>query len=90
VLQLIGFSARKTRGTQLRGVCPFHEVKSERDVTFSVNLDRHRFLCFKYGVFGNQLELWAQIQGLSLHAAAVELCQRLGIEVPWVPWIHRW
>jgi hypothetical protein len=30
------------------------------------------------------LELWSAVRGVELYAAAVELCQLLGMEVPWV------
>ena len=33
---------------------------------------------------GNALELWAAVHDLSVYAAAVDLCQQLGLEIPWV------
>jgi DNA primase len=52
-----------------------------------VNLRTNRFQCFKCGQAGGQLELWASFRGISVHEAAIELCDRLGIDVPW---IRRW
>jgi hypothetical protein len=36
---------------------------------------------------GNQLELWAAATKLPLLQAAIDLCRRLGRDVPW---IRRW
>ena len=36
---------------------------------------------------GNQLELWAAVNKLSVYEAAIDLCRVLGREVPW---IQRW
>ena len=87
VLRLIGFTAKSTRGKQLRGACPLHESVSRRDRCFSVNLERNRYHCFQCGAFGNQIELWAAVRKQSVYAAAIELCEQLGMDVPW---IHRW
>jgi len=46
-----------------------------------------RYHCFVCGSHGNALELWSAVRGVNLHAASVELCQLLGMEVPWV---KRW
>jgi hypothetical protein len=42
---------------------------------------------FKCGASGGQLELWAKHQQMTVYEAAVELCGKLGIDVPWV---RRW
>jgi hypothetical protein len=36
---------------------------------------------------GNQVELWAAVHGLTFYQAAVELCQRANLPIPW---ITRW
>ena len=87
VLELTGFIAAARSGSQLRGACPFHASGRSDSRTFSVNLDTNRFRCFKCKAAGGQLELWAKIQGITVYEAAVDLCGRLGIEVPW---ITRW
>jgi DNA primase len=43
-----------------------------------------RYHCFGCGSRGHALELWSAVHGMSLHAAAVELCPLLGLEIPWV------
>jgi len=45
------------------------------------------YRCFVCGSQGNALDLWAAVHGLSLHAAAENLCATMGIEIPW---ITRW
>jgi DNA primase len=84
VLELVGFTALARSGSQLRGSCPLHTSRKPDSRTFSVNLDRNRFRCFKCKAAGGQLELWAKIQGITVYEAAVDLCDRLGIDVPCV------
>ena len=48
VLELLGFVVVERRGDQVRGQCPFHEpcVRGKHR-SFSANLRRHLFQCFK-------------------------------------------
>ena len=87
VLELIGLTPLARTGDQVRGPCPLHESRSPRGTTFSVNLTTHRFQCFKCRAAGGQLELWAAFNGITVYQAAVDLCERLGVDVPW---IRRW
>lgn len=87
VLDLLGFQATHPAGDQLRGPCPVHGSTSARSQTFSVNLSTGRYQCFKCGSKGNQLELWAEVKRIKLYDAAIDRCNALGREVPW---IHRW
>jgi DNA primase len=82
VLRLCGFIASETAGDQVRGPCPIHGSTSPSSRSFSVNLRKHTYRCFKCGTAGNQLDLWVAISKLPLHAAARDLCERLCIEVP--------
>ena len=84
VLKLVGFVARETRGDQLRGPCPIHGSTSPKSRIFSVHLARNAFRCFKCGSSGNQLDLWAAVTKTDLHAATIDLCRRLQIDVPWL------
>jgi DNA primase len=86
VLDLLRFDATESRGDERRGRCPVHRPECEKSRTFSANVTEHCYQCFACGSDGNQLDLWAKANGLSLHAAAVDLCRRAGIDVPW---IHR-
>jgi putative transposase len=82
VLQLLGFQANSTRGTQQRGPCPLHGSTNGTSRCFSANLDEQIFHCFKCGCSGNALDLWAKAKQLSIYDAAIELCQRLNIPLP--------
>jgi len=85
VLELVGFRPLERMGSRVRGRCLFDCGDSPRD--FVANLAVRRYRCFGCRRDGNQLELWARIQGQPFHEAALNLCQRLNIEPPL---IHRW
>jgi DNA primase len=87
VLRLAGYEAAEALGDQLRGPCPIHGSSSSSSRSFSVNLRRQAFRCFKCGAAGNQLDLWMALSKLPLPDAARDLCERLGLEVPE---IKRW
>jgi DNA primase len=87
VLRQLQFEATVRRGDQLRGPCPVHGSRNRRSRSFSVNVRLGRYQCFVCGSWGHALELYSAVRGVNLHAAAVELCQVLGVEVPWV---RRW
>jgi DNA primase len=82
VLDLLEFVPVSRRGDELRGPCPVHGSHSHVSRSLAVNLAKNAFHCFACGVGGNQLDLWAAVRRLPLHAATEELCQRLGIAVP--------
>ena len=84
VLRLLRFEPRVLSGDQWRGPCPVHGSRNPRSRSFSVNVRLGRYQCFVCGSSGNALELWSAVRGVKLHAAAVELCQLLGMEVPWL------
>jgi DNA primase len=84
VLGLIGFVPSETFGDQVRGPCPVHRSDTPAGRSFSANLRLHIYKCFKCGSSGNHLDLYASATELSLFDAAVELCERLHREVPWV------
>lgn len=87
VLDLMGFQATSVSGDQLGGPCPVHESRSSRSRSFSVNLMMGRYRCFKCGSRGNQLEPWAAVRNVTICDAAIELCNNVGREIPW---IDRW
>ena len=87
VLRLLEFEACSRRGDQLRGPCPVHGSSNRRSRSFSVNVSLGRYHCFGCGSRGNALELWSAVRGISVWASAIELCEWLGLEIPW---IERW
>jgi DNA primase len=82
VLDLLGFVPTARVGARLRGPCPIHRSRSAGSRVFSVSLTHHRYRCFKCHSAGTQLDLWAVVHGLTIYAAAEDLCQRLDITVP--------
>jgi DNA primase len=87
VLDLLSFEPSSVRDDQLRGKCPVHGSSSDQSGSFSVNLTKGRYYCFKCNSKGNHLELWAAVRRRSIYHAAVDLCAAIGREAPW---IHRW
>ena len=84
VLKLVGFVPSQSCGEQWRGPCPIHRSEHPRSRTFSVHLARNAYQCFHCGSSGNQLDLWAALTQTDLHAATIDLCERLHLEIPWI------
>ena len=68
----------------MRGPCPVHHSASPSGRSFSANLRLHIYRCFKFGSAGNHLDLYAAATGRGLFEAAIELCERLNREIPWM------
>jgi DNA primase len=83
-LDLIGYEPRWRRGDRLRGPCPVHRSRSATSRVFAAHLGRGIFHCFRCGAGGNTLDLWVALSRLPLHAAVIDLCQRLHQPVPWL------
>lgn len=84
VLELLGFHATSHHGDQWYGPCPLHDNAAPCSRVFSVNVRKRRYYCHRCGSHGNQLELWATATDRSLYPAAIDLCRRLGIDIPWI------
>jgi DNA primase len=84
VLRLLQFEPAVRREDQWRGPCPVHGSRNPGSRSFSVNVRLGRYHCFGCGSRGHALELWSAVHGLSMYAAAVELCPLLRVEIPWV------
>ncbi|MFO0904514.1 MAG: integrase core domain-containing protein [Pirellulales bacterium] len=85
VLQLLGFQPRSTHGGQQRGACPLHGSTSGMSRSFSAHVDDQVFRCFKCGRSGNALDLWAAAAKLPPYDAAIDLCNRLRLNAPYLP-----
>ena len=85
VLELLGFEARERHGDQVRGRCPVHGSKTPGSRSFAAHLGKGMWHCFSCGAGGNALDLWVAITRQELHAAVLDLCRRLGHELPWLP-----
>jgi DNA primase len=82
VLKLLNFIALCRRGDQVRGACPLHAPGRCEGRSFSANLTRNVYRCFRCGSAGNQLDLWAAATRQPLHQAAIDLCGKLHRDVP--------
>ena len=87
VLRQLGFQPCSRSRNQLRGPCPVHRSTYPRSRTFSVNVVGGCYYCHKCHSKGNALELWAAVHRLPIYEAAIDLCQALGHDIPW---LHRW
>jgi DNA primase len=84
VLGQLSYEPTAVHGSQLRGPCPVHESSSPASRSFSVNLTTNAFRCFACGAAGNQLDLWSAVHKLPLHSTAIDLCERLNVDIPWM------
>lgn len=84
VLKLVGFEGVASTNNEIRGPCPIHGSTSNASRSFSANVRKNTFQCFKCGASGNQLDLWAAVSNLPLYEAARDLCEKSGIDPPTV------
>jgi DNA primase len=84
VLTLLGWQPQQRAGDQVRGPCPLHGSRSPASRCFVANLRRQLFHCFTCGAGGNALDLWAAHTRLPLHAAVLDLFDRLHRPAPWL------
>ena len=85
VLELLGFVPSARHDAQVRGPCPLHGSRAPRSRSFAAHLQRHCWHCFGCGAGGNALDLWAAKTKRPLYEAALDLCQRLQVDIPWLP-----
>jgi DNA primase len=84
VLDLLGFEPATRQRGQVRGPCPVHQSGTARSRSFAAHLDKNAWHCFRCGAGGNALDLWVAATRQPLYAAVIDLCRRLGREVPWL------
>ena len=82
VLELVAFRPLRRSGAELRGPCPIHRAASSRSRSFAANVEKNLFHCFHCGASGNALDLYAAVHRTTVYRAALELCERLDIELP--------
>jgi DNA primase len=85
VLELVHFEVVARRGAQVRGPCPVHGSTRPRSRVFAAHLEQHVWHCFRCGASGNALDLWLAVTRQPVYAGALDLCRRLGLDVPWLP-----
>jgi DNA primase len=84
VLDLLGFVAQEQSGAEVRGPCPVHGSTSPKSRSFSANLRKKVYRCFRCASAGNHLDLYAAATHQTLYAAAIDLCGRIGCDIPWI------
>ena len=82
VLELVAFRPVRRWGAELRGPCPIHRARSPHSRSFAANVRKGVFHCFHCGAAGNALDLYAAVHHTTVYRAALELCERLDIELP--------
>lgn len=84
VLQLIGYPMPTASANTLRGPCPIHQSRSQKSRSFAVHVGRKMYRCFGCGSAGNHLDLYAAVTRQAVYQAAVDLCDKMQREVPWL------
>jgi hypothetical protein len=82
VLELLGCVLSAGHGQQLRGVWPLQRSRRRASRSFAAHLGKNVWYCFRCGVGGNALDLWAAVTEQPLHTAVCALYRRLGRDVP--------
>ena len=84
LLKSTGWKATKGRGAQLRGPCPFpgccdrsYDQSDPRPPSFSLNLERNIYQCFRCQSSGTVLDFWQTYRAIPLKQAVIELQQML-------------
>lgn len=65
-----------------RGLCPVHKSTHRSSRTFSAGAVFAR--CWKCKWHGDAVQLWAELYQLPVLEAAYDLCERLGIDPPYL------
>ena len=69
----------KKSGSNLFGLCPFH---NEKTPSFSVSIDKQIYHCFGCGKGGGVINFVMEIEGVSFPEAVEMLAKRAGMELP--------
>lgn len=80
IAQVVGDYVPLTRkGSNLWGLCPFH---NEKTASFSVSPDKQIYHCFGCGKGGGVLSFLMEIENLTYPEAIRRLADKMGMEVP--------
>ena len=80
IVDVIGATVElKKAGTNLKGLCPFHQEKTP---SFVVSPSKQLYHCFGCGQGGNVFTFLMELEKLSFGEALERLAERAGIELP--------
>lgn len=80
IVDVVGKSVTlKKAGSNLQGLCPFHQEKSP---SFSVSETKQFYHCFGCGAHGSAISFLMEYAGLTFVDAIEELAQGVGLTVP--------
>ena len=80
IVDVVGKSVTlKKSGSNLQGLCPFHQEKSP---SFSVSETKQFYHCFGCGAHGSAISFLMEYAGLTFTDAIEELAQGVGLTVP--------
>jgi DNA primase len=82
VVELLGFEPRSRWRDQVRGPCPLHQSRTPGSRSFAAHLGKNVWHCFACTAGGNALDLWVAVTRQDVHTAVLDLCNRLGRDVP--------
>ncbi|MDY5482940.1 MAG: DNA primase [Clostridium sp.] len=74
-----GYVKLQKKGSNLFGLCPFHQEKSP---SFSVSPSRQMYHCFGCGVSGNVITFVMEYENYSFREALEMLADRAGVKLP--------
>ena len=74
-----GYVKLQKKGSNLFGLCPFHQEKSP---SFSVSPSRQMYHCFGCGVSGNVITFVMEYENYSFREAMEMLADRAGVKLP--------
>ncbi len=83
VLRLIDWKPVRIEPTGVRGPCPVHRSTNPKSRSFAASADG--WYCHSCRHRGDQLRLYAEVRGLDVYAATLELCRLLRLPVPYLP-----
>lgn len=87
VMKITGYMSGYDLRVTVRGPCPMKCHEDHR--ACSINHSRQKWYCHRCKAGGGSLELFAQMKGLPLFAACIELCKMLGVVPPFLPTVRQ-
>lgn len=80
IVELIqGYLTLKPSGSNLKGLCPFHQEKTP---SFMVSPGKQIFHCFGCGTGGDAIKFVMQVEKLTFREALVHLARQFGLPLP--------